>query len=265
MIDLPELKDCELSLDGGVALLQFNRHDVRNELTGTAIAREIITVCEWANANPQVGALVLTGNGTAFSAGGNIHDMHRRKGMFGGTPIEIQNGYRQGIQRMALAMNALEVPAIAAVNGAAIGAGFDLCCMCDIRLGSEHAKMGETFVNLGIIPGDGGAWFLPRVVGPQRAAELTFSGRVIGADEAKEIGILLDVHPAEELLPACMAMATGFANKPREALRTAKRLLRSGQRMQLPDFLDYCASLQSICHTTAEHEDAVQGMVDKVR
>ena len=122
MIDLPELKDCELSLDGGVALLQFNRHDVRNELTGTAIAREIITVCEWANANPQVGALVLTGNGTAFSAGGNIHDMHRRKGMFGGTPIEIQNGYRQGIQRMALAMNALEVPAIAAVNGAAIGA-----------------------------------------------------------------------------------------------------------------------------------------------
>ncbi len=265
MTDLPELQDCALSLDGGVALLKFDRHDVRNELTGTRIAQEIVAVCEWANGNAEVCVLVLTGNGTAFSAGGNIHDMDQRKGMFGGTPVEIQNGYRRGIQRMALAMNSLEVPAIAAVNGAAIGAGFDLCCMCDIRLGSVHAKMGETFVNLGIIPGDGGAWFLPRVVGPQRAAELTFSGRIVAADEAEEIGLLLEVCSADDLLPKAQQIAAGFAGKPREALRTAKRLLRSGQRMQLPDFLDYCASLQSIAHTTSEHKEAVGEMAAKVR
>ncbi|WP_252258554.1 enoyl-CoA hydratase-related protein [Erythrobacter aurantius] len=265
MSDLPGLVDSQLSLHEGIALLKFNRHDVRNELTGTAIAREIVAVCEWANRNSQVGVLVLTGNGTAFSAGGNIHDMHQRKGMFGGTPSEIQNDYRRGIQRMAIAMNSLEVPVIAAVNGAAIGAGFDLACMCDIRLGSVHAKMGETFVNLGIIPGDGGAWFLPRVVGAQRAAELTFSGRIVEADEAQAIGLLLGVYSADELLPSALQMAEGFAKKPREALRIAKRIMRSGQRMNLPDFLDYCASLQSICHTTLEHAEAVRTMVDKVR
>jgi enoyl-CoA hydratase/carnithine racemase len=265
MTALPQLVDAELTLDEGVALLRFNRDDVRNELTGTHLAKDIVAVCEWANGADEVGALILTGAGSAFCAGGNIHDMHERRGSFAGSPMDIQKGYRAGIQRMALAMAKVEVPTIAAINGAAIGAGLDLACMCDIRIASERAKLGETFVNLGIIPGDGGAWFLPRVVGMQRACEMTFSGRVMGSVEAMEIGLLLEIVPPQALLERCRAMADTFAAKPREALRIAKRLLRSGQRMELHDFLDYCASLQSLCHTTKDHEGALAAMTAAMR
>lgn len=265
MIALPELFDAQLTIDDGVAIMRFNRDDVRNELTGTSISKEIVAVSEWVNQTREIGTLILTGAGSAFSAGGNVHDMHGRRGIFGGSPMEIQQSYRQGIQRMARAMSEIEVPTIAAINGAAVGAGLDLACMCDIRIGSDKAKMGETFVNLGIIPGDGGAWFLPRVVGTQRAAELTFSGRIVGAEEAKNIGLLLEVCPPDALMDRCIMMARTFADKPRDALRIAKRLLRSGQRMDLPDFLDYCASLQSICHTTDEHETALAAMAAAIR
>lgn len=262
---MPQLKDARLTLDDGVAIMRFDRDDVRNELTGTSLASEIVETCAWVNRTRDVGTLILTGAGAAFSAGGNLYDMQERRGIFGGSPMEIQQSYREGIQRMARAMSEIEVPTIAAVNGAAVGAGLDLTCMCDIRIGSDKAKMGETFVNLGIIPGDGGAWFLPRVVGMQRAAELTFSGRIVGAQEAKEIGLLLETCSPETLMDRCIEMARTFAGKPRDALRITKRLLRAGQRMELPDFLDYCAGLQSLCHSTPDHESAVAAMTAAMR
>ena len=163
------------------------------------------------------------------------------------------------------ACHRLEVPVIAAVNGPAIGAGFDLCCMCDIRIGSELAKFGETFINLGIIPGDGGAWFLPRVVGPQRAAELTFSGRVIDARQALDYGLLMEITTPDELLETALEMAGTFAQKPRSALRISKRLLQMGQRLPLADFLDYCASQQSLCHGTEEHRIAMDQVLSGSR
>lgn len=265
MTSLPTLSDCQLTLENGVATLLFDRHDVRNELTGTEIAADIVRVCEWINSCSDVGVLIMTGAGSSFCAGGNIHDMAERRKMFAKPPMEIQEYYRRGIQAMALAVYGLEVPAIAAINGAAVGAGLDLACMCDIRIGSPRAKMGETFVNLGIIPGDGGAWFLPRIVGDQRAAEMAFSGRIISAEEALDYGLLLEVVPAEELATRSQTLAREFAAKPRTALRIAKRLLRSGRRMELPDFLDMCAGLQSLCHTTEEHKDAVVTMVASLR
>lgn len=259
MTQLPPLADASFELKDGVATLSFNRDDVRNALTGTALVDDIITATDWVNLHHDVAAMVITGNGKAFSSGGNVKDMHDKVGLFGGNPIEIQDNYRRGIQKMALALYRLEVPVIAAVNGAAIGAGLDVACMCDIRIGSEHAKIGETFVNLGIIPGDGGAWFLPRAVGKQRAAEMTFSGRIVDAEEAKQIGFFLEITPADQLLPRAQEMATQFAQKPREALRITKRLLQAGERLELPDFLDYCAAQQSLCHTNEQHH---QAMVD---
>lgn len=260
-MQLPQLTDCQLSVKDGVAQLLLNRDDVRNVLTSTAIASEIVAVCDWINSEPGIGALVISGNGKAFSAGGDIKDMQHKQGMFAGSGIEIQDGYRRGIQRMSRAMYRLEVPAIAAINGPAIGAGLDLCCMCDIRIGCERSKLGETFINLGIIPGDGGGWFLPRLVGLQRAAEMSFSGRIITAEEALAYGLLLEIVPAESLLDRAMAMAHGFAQKPRSALRISKRLLQMGQRMPLEDFLDFCASQQSLCHHSEEHDTAVAQMV----
>ena len=262
MSDLPQLREARLELDArGVATLTLARDDVRNALTGTALIPDIVAACDWINRNTAVGALVLTGDGKAFSSGGNITDMREKRGMFGGSPIEVQDGYRRGIQQLTLAMHRLEVPAIAAVNGPAIGAGLDLCCMCDIRIGSEYAKVGSTFVNLGIIPGDGGASFQPRLVGVQRAAELMFSGRIVEPAESQAIGLFLEVVPAGALLERAQALAAQFAGKPRSALRMTKRLIQTGQRLELPDFLDYCASLQSLCHTSEEHMAALEAFM----
>ncbi|MCG8427094.1 MAG: enoyl-CoA hydratase-related protein, partial [Chromatiales bacterium] len=189
MPTLPTLTDASLSLNNRIALLTFQRDDVRNALTGTGLIDDIVNTVNWANRNRDVSVLIMTGDGKAFSAGGNIKEMRDRSGIFGGSPDEIQNQYRQGIQRIPLALHGCEVPTIAAVNGAAVGAGMDLACMCDMRIGSTSAVLGETFINLGIIPGDGGAWFLQRLVGYQKAAELTFTGRMVKADEALELGL----------------------------------------------------------------------------
>lgn len=261
----PTPKDALLEVADGVATLIFNRDDVRNVLTGTNLIDDINRVCHWINRSPDIAALVISANGKAFSAGGNIKDMQLKQGMFNGDGFSVQDAYRHGIQTMTMNVYQLEVPVIAAINGAAIGAGMDLCCMCDIRLGCEHTKLGETFVNLGVIPGDGGAWFLPRLVGLQRAAELTFSGRVINAEEALNYGLLMEVVPANELLRQAQQLGRSFADKPRQALRASKRLLQAGQRMALRDFLDYCAAQQSLCHNSDQHQQALDAMLAQQR
>jgi len=262
-MSLPQLTDASLELNQRVALLTLQRDDVRNALTGTALVEDLLATLAWCNAAPEVSVLIITGAGSAFSAGGNVKEMRDREGTFSGAVQRIQDNYRRGIQRLPLAMHACEIPLIAAVNGPAIGAGMDLACMCDVRLGSTRSLFGETFVNLGIIPGDGGAWFLPRVLGQQRAAELIFSGRLVKAEEAQEIGLLLEVTGEAELLPRARALAAGFAAKPPQALRLAKRLLKAGQRQELPDFLDLCASYQAMCHHSEDHLEAVNAFLEK--
>jgi enoyl-CoA hydratase/carnithine racemase len=265
MTAAPDLSDALLAIDGRVATLTLNRDDVRNELTGTRLVDDIERTVEWINREEHIAALVITGAGKAFSSGGNVKHMRERQGSFGGDVYEVQKRYREGIQRIPLALHRLEVPSIAAVNGAAIGAGFDLTCMCDIRIAAEGATLAESFVNVGIIPGDGGAWFLQRLIGYQRAAELTFSGRVIGADEAKSLGIVMEVLAPADLLPRAAALAQSFAAKPPQALRLTKRLMKSAQRMELPDFLEHCAVFQGMCHNTQDHLEAVGAMLEQRR
>ncbi|PBB51806.1 MULTISPECIES: enoyl-CoA hydratase-related protein [Mesorhizobium] len=192
MTDLPRLIDAKLGVSDRVAVLLLDRDDVRNELTGTALIDDIVQTVDWINGSAAVSVLVVTGAGKAFSAGGNVKDMRDRKGSFAGDVHDVQDRYRHGIQRIALAMHRLEVPAIAAVNGAAIGASFDLATMCDIRIAADNAVFGSTFINLGIVPGDGGAWFLQDLLGPQRAAEIIFTGRLVGAEEPLRLGIVLE-------------------------------------------------------------------------
>ncbi|MEW6514465.1 MAG: enoyl-CoA hydratase-related protein [Pseudomonadota bacterium] len=260
---LPVLTDATLALADRVATLTLNRDDVRNALTGTALIEDILAVAQWVNRCTDVSALVITGAGAAFSSGGNVKDMADRGGDFAGDVAEVAARYRAGIQRIPLALQDIEVPIIAAVNGPAIGAGFDLANMADLRIASEKAKFGETFLNLGIIPGDGGAWFMQRQIGYQRAFELTLSGRIIDATEALALGVVLDVVPPEELLPRAMAHAARFATQPPKALRLTKRLMKMAQRMELKDFLDLCAVFQGMCHNEPEHLDAVQRFLAK--
>lgn len=253
----PVLTDARLSVADRVATLTLDRDDLRNALTGTALVDDIVSVAEWINADDTISVLIVTGNGSAFSSGGNVKDMANRGGDFGGDVAEVATRYRRGIQRIPLALQQVEVPIIAAVNGPAIGAGFDLANMADIRIASTAAKFGETFLNLGIIPGDGGAWFMQRLIGYQRAFELTLSGRIIDATEALALGIVLEVTAPGQLLGRAGEIAARFAAQPPKALRMTKRLMKIAQRTELKDFLDLCASFQGMCHNEPEHLEAV--------
>jgi enoyl-CoA hydratase/carnithine racemase len=259
--DLPALKDATLELNGRVAVLTLNRDDVRNALSGTALVDDICAALAWANARPEISVIVLTGAGAAFSAGGNIKTMRERAMSF--SVSEMEHYYRSGVQRIPRAMNAIEIPAIAAVNGPAIGAGCDLALMCDLRIGSSKAQFGETFINLGIMAGDGGAWFLQRVVGAHRAAELTLTGRTVKAEEARSLGILLEVTEPERLIPRAREIAAEIAAKPPLAVRYAKRALRLAQRQGLEEHLESCASFQSALQKTGDHLEALAAFFEK--
>jgi enoyl-CoA hydratase/carnithine racemase len=260
MSELPALKNTALVLDGRVATLTFQRDDVRNALTGTEIANDIVATLEWANACADVSVLIMTGEGSAFSAGGNIKNMAARAKE---SPHILAQYYKYGVQRIPLAMQAFEIPVIAAVNGPAIGAGFDLASMCDIRLGSTNAQFGETFANLGLVAGDGGGWYLQRMVGYQRAAELTFTGRTVKAEEAKALGIILEIIEPDALLSRAQEMAAKIAAKPPLALRYSKRLLRLAQQQNLPEHLDTCSSFQAICQKSDDHAEALAAFFEK--
>jgi enoyl-CoA hydratase/carnithine racemase len=264
-VNKPKLVDAILKVENRVALLTLNRHDIRNALTGSKLIEDIVTTAEWANHCDEICVLVITGAGSAFSAGGNIRDMAERCGDFGGDVAQVEQKYRRGIQRIPLALQAVEVPIIAAVNGPAIGAGFDLANMADIRFASEKAKFGETFLNLGIIPGDGGAWFMQRLIGYQRAFELTLTGRVIDAQEALDLGIVMSVTAPDELLPAALNLAGRIASQPPKATRLTKRLMKMAQRMELKDFLDLCACFQGMSHNEPEHLMAVNRMLESMK
>jgi enoyl-CoA hydratase/carnithine racemase len=253
----------KFAIEEGIARLVLARDDVRNAFSGSAFIDEIVDAVNRAQLGADVRVLVLSAEGSAFSAGGNIKDMRDRKGTFAGGPASVRRGYIEGIQRIPKALHALDIPSIAAVQGPAIGAGCDLALYCDIVIASTRARFGATFINVGIIPGDGGAWILPRKVGMQRAAELIFTGRIVDGDEAVEIGMALECTEPDALIPRVMDLAGQIAARAPLTARMVKTLLRQSQSSSLHDFLDNCAALQAICHTTEDHIEAVGALLDK--
>lgn len=252
-----------VELDDAVLTVRLNRPETRNALSEPAQMDELVDLCRQVRHNRAIKAVVLTGAGSAFCAGGNVKDMRARGGIFAGSPYEVRDSYRDTIQRIPLALYDLDVPVIAAVNGPAIGAGLDLACMCDIRIASERALFAESFVKVGIVPGDGGAWLLPRVIGMQRASLMSFTGDTIDAAKALEWGLVVEVVPAEQLLPHAQAIAQRIAGNPSHALRLTKRLLREGQHMRLDSLLELSAAYQALAHHTDDHMEAVSAFLDK--
>ncbi|RZJ16187.1 MAG: enoyl-CoA hydratase, partial [Haliea sp.] len=180
-----------------------------------------------------------------------------------GEPTRSRLAYRNGIQRIPLALQALEVPTIAAVNGPAIGAGCDLATMCDIRIAADIATFAESFIKVGLVPGDGGAWLLPRAVGMSRACEMAFTGDAIDARQALDYGLVSRVVPPDELMAAANELAARIARNPSQALRMTKRLLREGQHTRLDTLLEMSASFQALAHWTSQHEEAVDAFLNK--
>ncbi|KQP47527.1 crotonase/enoyl-CoA hydratase family protein [Pseudorhodoferax sp. Leaf274] len=248
--------------DGAILTLTMNQPATRNALTGNTAVDEFVQACDAIRRDTSVRAVIITGTGPVFSSGGNVKDMQR---FFGDTlsPEVIREEYRNGIQRIPKALYNLDVPTICAVNGPAIGAGLDLTCMCDIRIASENATFAESFVKVGIVAGDGGAWLLPRAVGMSKAAEMAFTGEALDARQALACGLVSRVVPAEALMAEARALAAKIAANPGGVLRMTKRLLREGQNSTLESLLEMSAGYQAIAHKTADHEEAVRAFIEK--
>jgi enoyl-CoA hydratase/carnithine racemase len=253
----------KLEIADHIATMTLNRPEIRNSISGKEMIDAIVGTVEMINGDPGIRCAILTGAGSAFCAGGNIKLIAAAKDHIDPShPARIRLGYRTGIQRIPTAFEALEVPIIA-VNGPAIGAGCDMTCMCDIRIAGTSARFAESFIRLGLIPGDGGAWLLPRVVGYSTACELAFTGETIDAEEALRIGLVSRVVPDGELLATARKLAGRIAANPPYALRMTKRLLRDGRHVKLDTALDMAASMQSLAHATKDHRRAIDAFVAK--
>ncbi|MDL9948401.1 crotonase/enoyl-CoA hydratase family protein [Gordonia sp. ABSL11-1] len=241
----------------GVAVWTLDLPKVGNAITGHDVIAAFERAVDDANANDEIRVVILTGSGRFFSAGGNVREMADEEGLFGLDPVDQRHGYADGIQRIPRAMQRCEVPVIAAVNGAAIGAGCDLAMMCDLRIAAESAFFAESFVQLGLIPGDGGSWFLQRAIGYERAAEMTFTGDRVDAATALEWGMVSRVSSDDALLDDARDVAARIAKNPPHALRMAKRLLIESRTSSLDSVLNLAAAMQPLAHQTADHKERV--------
>ena len=253
----------EVRQQGHIVTLTINRPDMRNALGEPGDGQFFFDAVAAINADRNVRCVILTGAGSAFSAGGNIKAMQQREGPFGGPAAHIADGYRRGIHQIVKSLWGLEVPAIAAVNGPAIGLGNDVACLCDMRIAAQDARLGATFLKVGLIPGDGGAWLLPRLIGHARASELLFTGKTISAAEALEWGLVSQVVSGDKLIETAQSMAEEVVKQGPEALRAAKRLLRHGQNVGFETLMEMSANAQALMHVSDDHHEAVSAMLEK--
>ena len=248
---------------GRVATLTLDRPEARNAFSTVEQVAAFAAALEDLARDPGVSVLILTGAGSAFCAGGDVKDMQAETGFAAGTSLDLRQRYRHDVQRLTATLYDLELPTIAAVNGPAIGLGCDLACCCDIRIAADSARFAESFIRLGLIPGDGGASFLQRIVGISKAAELSFTGDTIDAAEAARIGLVSQVVGADALLAAAHALAERIAANPPQSLRYTKRLIREAQRSSLESLFELSAAFQAIVQRTADHREAVAAMLEK--
>lgn len=244
---------------GAIVTLTMNEPESRNALSGNTAVQEFIESCARIERDETVRVAIITGMGPVFSAGGNLNAMREdwrdsREG------ASVRRRLHTGVQQLSLAMQALEVPLIAAVNGPAIGGGCDLACLCDIRIASDKARFAANFVKLGLVPALGGAWLLPRIVGASRAAQMCFTGEVLDASAALSCGLVSRIVAHDSLMDAVMTMASAIAANSGHALRMTKSLLRASSTTSFPDHIATAAGMQALALHTSDHELALKGL-----
>jgi len=240
-----------------VALLTLRSPQTRNSLH-LEMVKELNAAMDELSGRDDVGALVLTGEGKAFSSGGDLREMHRRK-MEMTKAYEMVKSYYPFIEKLTH----LPFPVIAAVNGAAIGAGFNLALACDLIYASAEASFSQAFVRVGLTPDMGGTYYLPRLVGLHRAKELIFSGRTLSARDALEMGLVNKIVEPDKLLPEALAAAAGFAAGPRVALKLAKNMLNASHGRDLQEALEVEALCQATCFQTEDHREGAGAFLEK--
>ena len=246
-----------------VATLTINRPESRNPLGEPGDGRLFADAVDRVNQDRDIRCAILTGAGSAFSAGGNLKAMREHSGAFAGGPARIREGYRDSIHRMVRALWIIEVPLIAAINGAAIGLGNDVACLADIRIAADTAVFGATFLKIGLVPGDGGAWILPRVIGQSRAAELLFTADTVDAQTALQWGLVSKLVSLEKVMDEARALAARICRQPPDVLRMTKKLMREAQSANFETIMEMSAAMQALAHATDDHREALDAFFEK--
>jgi enoyl-CoA hydratase/carnithine racemase len=244
----------------GIATLTLNRPDRLNAL-GDTLRDDLQDAVMRASEDAEVRVIVVTGAGKGFCAGGDVKAMH--EGRERGAQRALVERVAPGRDRTVLALRDAPKPVLAAVNGAAAGAGMNLALACDIRIASTTAKFSQAFVKRGLHPDWGGTYFLPRLVGMAKAAELIWTGEIIDAQEALRLGIVSAVHPPEELMPVVYALASKIAAGPPIAIRLAKRALYHNLECDLRQALEFETFAQNICYDTEDAREGIRAFVEK--
>ena len=241
-----------------VAIITLNRPKAKN-----AFSIEMITL--WneylknARNDINVRVLIVTGKGDTFCSGGDIQEMAEGRLR----SWDMKNFVWEGVHRIVLNLEDMDKPVIAAINGAAMGAGMDMAIMCDIRICSDRARFAESYVNMGVVPGDGGAYFLPRLIGISKALELLLTGDVINPGEALKLGIVNRVVPHEDLLNEAFRLSEKIAKKPPQAVRMIKRAVYQAQTSSLRSHLDYISSQLALLTETEDHVEAAKAFLER--
>lgn len=247
------------SVKDRIATLRLNRPEKFNAFTPDMLDAwaAALQACETRS---DVHVIVLTGTGRGFCSGGDVGNMKDR---VADTAYSRRRYLAEKVHRIPLLLEALDKPVLVAINGTATGAGLDMALMGDIRIAARSARLGETYVNMGLFAGDGGTWYLPRLVGMSRALELFWTGRLVSADEAERYGMVNQVVDDDQLLPTTYALAEKLAAQPQLAIRLVKRAARQSAAMDLRTHLDMAASHMAFMYSTADHQEAARAFADR--
>lgn len=244
-----------------VATLTLNRPDALNALH-IPMVREMWQAVQEVKEDKEIRVLIVTGAGKVFCGGGDVNFL--MNDLIPEPPIGIR-GLLQEIGRPIVALRELEIPVIAAINGAAVGAGFDLLLHCEFRVAAQGAKVGPTWIRNGIIPVVGSMVLLPKFVGLTRATDMILRGAVVDADEGYRIGLHTKVVPPEALIPECEKLALELASAPPLAMAMAKTGIHRGLDGRVDYELGYALYLQTVCMTTQDFREGLQSFLDKRR
>jgi enoyl-CoA hydratase/carnithine racemase len=240
----------------GIATITLNRPQVLNAFTPTMID-EWARAIEDAKLDPEVRVVIVTGAGRGFCSGADVRSFREREHTDGNQVVDGRYWLQHSVHRIPLTLRTLDKPYIAAVNGPAAGAGMDMASMADLRFASEAARFTMSYVNVGIIPGDGGCYYLPRIIGVARALDLIWTGRTLDAQEALRIGYVTETVPPDQFMDTVMAYAQKLANGPQVAIELAKRLVYEG--LETNNLFKELRSAEHAMLIARASEDAIEG------
>ena len=262
------MTDLLFEVNEHIATITLNRPEAYNAFSDDMIT-EWIKALETVRDTDDIRVVIVKGNGKSFCAGGDIKAMQAGEGFFrseediSSTGLARKNSLWKKIQRIPLLLEEIDKPVIAQVHGFAMGAGLDMALMCDIRITAKSTKISESYINVAIVPGDGGAYYLPKLIGIDQALDMFWTARVLTADEAKEKGVVTFVVEDDELEAYTWNYAKQLASRPATTLQFIKRAVYQSQRMDLRSALDYISSQMAIVTELDDFTEGVNAVVEK--